>query len=367
MNDRDRLFRKCRRTNREVDWSTYRRKKNRVNNLINSAKTKYNQKILEENASNPDKFWKAIKQVFPSKPSNKSCSMFQINGQKTFDKSNIANGFCNFFASVANTLKSKSIFLRDFIWSKPIVDRYSANCTFKLRPVSVAEVQRYLKQLKRNKSVGLDSLPSGFLKDIARVIAKPLCHIINLSLQSGIVPKDFKEAKVIPIHKSGNSCNIDNYRPISVLPVISKILEKCVNNQLMQHLENHKLLSDFQFGFRPKRSTELAATLFVDNIRANMDKGELTGVVYIDLSKAFDTISHSSIISKLPAYGITGIEQKWFIDYLFARSQTVYYDNVASNKQPVYCGVPQGSILGPSLFLMHFNGICSILKLSVPS
>ena len=121
-----------------------------------------------------------------------------------------------------------------------------------------------------------------------------------------------KKGKIVPIYKSGSIKNVDNYRPITILPIALKILEKCVHSQVLNHLEDNKFLSDAQFGYRPHRSTELAATLFLDDIRKNMDKGQLTGAVFIDLRKAFDTLSHSLVISKLPEYGIVGVEREWF-------------------------------------------------------
>ena len=228
--------------------------------------------------------------------------------------------------------------------------------------VSHIEVLKHLKALKKNKSTGLDMLPPAFLKDTAKSICKPISFVINLSLKTGIIPNDFKKGKVFPIYKSGSKSDLDNYRPITVLSSVSKILEKCVSNQLTVYLEENNLLSDYQFGFRSKRSTEMAASLLIDEIKKNMDAGELTGAVFIDLSKAFDTLSHASIIDKLPSFGIHGTATEWFTDYLFARKQSVQYDGFLSDEQSVYCGVPQGSILGPLLFIMHFNSVCSVLQ-----
>ena len=155
---------------------------------------------------------------------------------------------------------------------------------------------------------------------------------------------------------------MDNYRPITVLPVCSKILEKCIHNQLLTYLEDLKLLSSRQFGYRKQRNTELAATLLLDEVRENMNRGEITGSIFIDLSKAFDTLGHAQIINNLSSCGVEGIEKEFFTDYLFNRKQTVCIGKETSDTQPVTCGVPQGSILGPLLFLVAFNGIGNTLR-----
>ena len=180
--------------------------------------------------------------------------------------------------------------------------------------------------------------------------------------KSAQIPKELKTAKVTPVYKDGKKSKYTNYRAISVLPTISKILERCVYSQLMHHLESKNLLSTQQFGFRKRRSTETAALLFTDEIHRAMDQGNLTGALFIDLSKAFDTVSHSSILAKLPEYGISGIEKSWFTDYIFDRQMKVNYLGTLSTSLPIYCGVPQCSILGPLLFLLHFNEMPSLLK-----
>ena len=141
-----------------------------------------------------------------------------------------------------------------------------------------------------------DDLPPGFLKDTAICTAKPLCHVINLSLKSGIVPGDFKLGRITPVFKSGARHEMNNYGPITVLSACSKIFEKCIHYQLSEYLELHHLPSNCQFGFRRKRNTELSATLFMDNIHRNMESGYMTGAIFIDLSKTFDSLSHAQIV-----------------------------------------------------------------------
>ena len=258
-------------------------------------------------------------------------------------------------STIASVLKEKAFPLVNCIWTFP---RSKENCTgkvFSFQPVQVREVQKHLSGLKRKKAVGLDKIPSTFLKDVSFIIAEPLTHIINLSLHKSLIPSDFKSARIITLFKSGSAKDVDNYRPISVLTSVSKILEKCVHTQILNYLEENKLLSIKQFGFRKQRSTELAATTFIDHIRKHMDKGEFTGAVYIDLSKAFDTISHSALLQKLPRFGISGTPKEWLTNYLFGRTQCVNFGDALSEPQPMFCGVPQGSILGPLLFLLHFN------------
>lgn len=362
MNRRDSLHRKFRKTKTENDYDRFKRQRNRTNLLVNKAKNNHHKTLLNESAGNSQKFWKEIKQIYPTKEKSSCAKSFLIDGTPISQPSKIASKFCNFFTNMARNVKTSAILLKDFTWSPPYRNKIKTYTTFRFTPVTVNEVFKMLKGLQRKKSCGADNLPPGYLKDTALTIAKPLCYVINLCLKSGSVPEDFKIGKITPIFKSGSKHHLDNYRPITVLPVCSKILERCVHMQLTKHLEEHKLLSSQQFGFRKGRSTEIAATLFLDKIRKNMDSGKLTGAIFIDLSKAFDTLSHNQIIANLNSYGIHDIEKEFFINYLFNRQQQVHFQNSKSNFESVFCGVPQGSILGPLLFLLSFNDVGDVLN-----
>ena len=228
---------------------------------------------------------------------------------------------------------------------------------FLFRPVTKGEVLKVISSLKRSKSPGLDNIPPRTVKDAALAITQPLLHILNLSLSTSKVPSEWKVARCVPIFKGGDAKILDNYRPISVLPVFSKILERVVHFQLYEYLENNELLSPFQFGFRKNRSTASAVVHLTDTVRKNMDMGQLTGALFIDLRKAFDTVDHQSLTSKLLCYGVENNELKWIEDYLSNRSQIVSFEGEKSREEKILFGVPQGSILGPLLFLIHVNDL----------
>ena len=245
---------------------------------------------------------------------------------------------------------------------KKVFDKLLKSVIFRFKPVTTHNVYEQLRSLKRNKSPGIDNIPSRLLKDSADVLTEPLAYVINLSLKTGIMPNDWTFAKIVPIHKSGSKGKFDNYRPISILPVISKIIEKVVHSQLLSFLEESKLLYKNQFGFRPKMSTEHASrTVFADDIRSKVDKEQLVGAIFIDLTKAFDTISNSKLLSKLEKYGVHDTEYAWFQDYLFNCRASVEYGNSTSTEMSIFSGVPQGSVIGPLLFFIIFNDMVDVI------
>ena len=226
-------------------------------------------------------------------------------------------------------------------------------------------VEKKLLLLKWNKSTGRDDLPPGLLEGCVTYISKPLCHILNFSIELSAVWKIWKASKISPIFKSGNTKIPENYRPVLVLPVLSKILEKVILSKLLLYLEKNKLLTEFQFSFHKHCSTKMATTHLSNQIQRKMSNDNMVSAVYLDLSKAFDTVGHDLLINKLSTYGVSERELAWFTDYLFGRMWIVEIENTQSNPEPIYCGVPQGSILGPPLFIIFFNDLINIMNVNV--
>ena len=349
MNERDRILRKARKSNNQNDWNDYKAMRNRCNIMTKKAKSSYTKELIDKKCHSPKEFWKSVKEIFPTKGINQvTVNDISFNKHK-------AKQFGEYFSKIITSLKNSAFKLTDCVWKHRRTLASRTNHVFQFQYVSVVFVKNFLKKIKRTKATGLDHLPASMLKDCADSIAIPLRYIVNLSLNTSTVPSAWKEAKIVPVYKSGDSSSVENYRPISVLPILSKLLEKAVHTQLSDFLANHDLLNDSQFGYREKRSTDLASALLIDNIRTNGDNGMFTGTLFLDLSKAFDTINHDLIIKKLASHGVRDIELKWFSDYLFCRCQTVIVGNQRSSKFNASCGVPQGSILGPLLFLIFFN------------
>ena len=341
-------------------YKQYCRVRNKIQRDIKRAKADYFSSKIDEHKNNPKKLWQQLKALGYSTKTKEQCRVvLEIDGETCFDSTKVANHINTFYTTVAsNLVKKLPLTKNEFCtdsqkFKKFYADKGITECIFKLSPVTIDFVFSELCKLHPNKSTGLDNIPAKFLRDGASVLKDPITSIINLSILTNSVPDDLKCARVTPLFKKGCRSVVGNYRPISILSVISKILEKSVYSQLNQYLTDHHLLYTHQSGFRGTYSTDTCLIHLTDHVRAQVSRGNYTGMVMLDLQKAFDTVNHDILCNKLRAMGIESVD--WFRSYLSGRQQIVCVNKSNSKPMPITCGVPQGSVLGPLLFLCYVN------------
>ena len=338
----------------KINLKTYN---NILKRNIRQAKILYYQHQFDQYKNNIKKIWGVIKElVNRTSIKNTLPQYFIVDREVLTDKHVIANRLHTFFTNIGPKLASQIVTDGYSSYEDPTVHEFSFD---EIREHDVVNV---IDKLPSKTSSGVDGISTNLLKDIKYLISKPLTLIINKCLETGIFPSKLKIAKVIPIFKKGDELIFDNYRPISILPSISKVFERIICNQIHSYFHVNDLYFCSQYGFRKEHSTELAVLELIDRITQQLDKGTTPINVYLDLSKAFDTLHHNILLHKLKYYGIEGTALRLFESYLNERQQYVDLDGTNSNYNRILTGVPQGSILGPLLFIIYINDIAQSSK-----
>ena len=348
MKERDKLKKKAHIENSELLMIRYRELRNRITGEVRKLKKNYYVGKLTSYEHNASQAWKTLKSLLPNKKA--VTSTFHGNDVE------VANTFNSFFATIGQTLSETIPYTNDQN-NFPVNERFLTENKFELMTVSEDEVLVEIKKLKNKKSTGIDEISSGILKLSAEEITPSLTFLINRSITDKVVPSRWKIAKVIPLFKKGDKNQPNNYRPISLLPIVSKLLERVIHRQLSDYLKLNSILAVEQSGFRPLHSTLTSLVKVTDDWLQAMDKQCYTGAVFVDLRKAFDTVDHNILLNKLMLIGINDSSILWFRDYLANRLIVTQINNTLSDEQRISYGVPQGSILGPLLFVIYVNDI----------
>ena len=362
IDTKNKLFYTMRKNPTEINTLNYKSYKYFLTKLLRKKERDYYDTLLDKYKSNLKKSWNVIKSVINRHKTKNAMEMsIRVNDSVIKDGKLIADNFNRFFVNVGPNL-SRLI---------PNSSANPADCisnntnTIFINETNETEILNIIRNMKEG-SVGPDGISTKILKQTVTLIVKPLVHTLNLSLCQGYFPTALKTARVIPIYKSGDPMEMKNYRPVSVLNVLSKVFEKVMYNRLFDFFDTNNSLYKMQFGFRRLHNANIALSYLLDKIISSLDRGDFVIGTFIDLSKAFDTVNHTILQAKLYKYGVRGCALDWVKSYLEKRSQYVCCNSYESSMHEIRCGVPQGSILGPLLFLIYVNDIMQVSTKVMP-
>ena len=284
--------------------------------------------------------WKTIKLASNMAPST-------INDQMTLD--NDPETFNSHFVNIGTCLQDEAPTISNVSFTDFLPPRNSEVSFYNFQEIEENDILDYVSSLNHTKAT-FDEIPLFLLKEATPYLVKPLTHIVNLSLQTGTVPSMCKKARVTPVHKAGAMDDPNNFRPISILPFIGKLIEYFVCQQLTNYMEDNRLFTRHQYGFRKNHSTTYLMFDLLDEIYQSKSKLYKPGIIFLDIKKAFDTVNHEILLKKLSYYGIGGTVLTWFKNFLADRRQCTRINGKVSLFLGIFSGVPQGSILGPLLF-----------------
>ena len=349
--EKNKLYRKWLKNRNDVNLKKYKDYQKIYKKLLQKCETDYYREQFISSANNSKKLWQNLNKLCTfSKKSAKSNTnisklIYQDNElRKPEDICNCLNDyFCNVAGNIHSTIKQTNTTHMEYI------NKHIQSSIF-LENITRNELLTMIENINMRKSPGPDNIGPKLVRDSKMFLIDPLLYIFNLSFDTGIVPTRLKLAKVIPIYKKGNKASPSNYRPISMLSIFDKIIERLMYNRLIKFLLKYKVINKYQFGFRKGHSTTLALIEVMDEIYENLDNNNHVMGIFLDLQKAFDTVSHSILLDKLYAYGVRGPAHKWIQNYLSNRSQYVTVNGSYSSNQYMEHGVPPGVNTGTSTF-----------------
>lgn len=331
---------------------------------IRSAKKQYYDDLFALHQNDIKQTWTCINEILGRNTKKENLPEYFTDDHAKFeDPSAIADKFNHYFANIGHEFAAKLPYSKNGYQKYLDNFSYQGHDTFKFNEIDCDEIEKIIDGLKPKSSSGIDGISSKSLKSLKTVISSPLAYIINQCIQQNIFPDSLKIAKVIPIYKKDDHKLFANYRPISLLPSLSKIFERVLYNQLFEHFSTNNLFFSSQYGFRSNHSTEFAAIELTERIKQELHKKSIPLTIFLDLSKAFDTLNHEIIIWKLSKYGLHTNALELIQNYFSNRKQYVDYHGTSSHMSPLSIGVPQGSILGPLFFIVYMNDIANSSEL----
>ena len=332
----------------------------RYRNVLTKLKFKaFNKYYTEKAASarnNISKSWAIVNEITKRKrrQNTKISSIYDNEGREVTNETEILNLLNRHFSTIGNNMAAE---VPDTIIDPLSYVKHDKASSFFMSPTTLNEVMKLIESLDTKKAAGSDGIPCFLIKKTKAIIAPVLCNLFNVCINVAVFPDIFKIAEVKALFKGGDRRVKGNYRPISLLPLFSKLFEKIIAKRMTSYFETNQILTNHQFGFRKSYSTELAAINLYDTLMKNLDEKKITCAIFLDLAKAFDSVNHKILLKKLDKYGVRGHPLNLIKSYLCNRQQYVKLNDKSSNLEVIDIGIPQGSILGPLLFLIYINDL----------